>query len=87
MYGPATMWKMAVHRTVPRYPWRFSNGKTIRTAADAIFWALLESQGQRIHRLPLIIGNYHSHPHDQAEFRYDNEAELKLIGSVSVEKI
>jgi hypothetical protein len=77
--GPATMWRMEIHRKMPGYPWRFSNGQAIRSIGDGIFWALLALQGCRFHRLPLIIGNYHSHPHEQAEFRYDNAAEWRLF--------
>jgi hypothetical protein len=85
-YGPATMWRMAVHATLPRYPWRFADGTPIRGIADGLFWKLLEMNGFSGVRLQLVIGNYHSHPGDQAEFRVDNDAEWRLAAERGVDR-
>jgi len=73
--GHACLWQMALHRRFPRVPYRFKDGTLIRAAGDLIWWSLLQRTGKRIARLPMIIGNYHSHPADQAEFRGENRAE------------
>jgi hypothetical protein len=86
-YGPATMWRMAAHMSVPRYPWRFINGEVIKSIADGLFWECLKQKGFRLDRLPLIIGNYHSHPADQAEHRYPSEGEWELAAAVGVNLI
>jgi hypothetical protein len=69
-FGPATMWRAEAHFRAPRYPWRFSDGSLIRSAGDAAWWMVVGShlRGKCI-RLPLVIGHYHCHPQDQAEFR------------------
>jgi len=85
-YGPATMWQMAVHSTLPRYPWRFGDGSLIRTIGDALFWKLLELNKLPTTRLQKVIGNYHSHPADQAEFRVDGAAEWQLAAKHGVER-
>jgi hypothetical protein len=38
---------------------------------DRAFWAavMLGYGKESVLRLPIIIGNYHSHPYEQAEFR------------------
>jgi hypothetical protein len=83
-FGPATLWRMDAHLAVPRYPWRFAEGTLIRCAGDLTWWLALENVvGGRIARVPMIIGNYHSHPSDQAEFRkppYDEQKMLEDIG-------
>lgn len=68
-YGPATMWRMAAHGNVPRYPWRLTDGTLIKSVGDGAFWSILSRLGAQLSRLPLVIGNYHFHPHDQAEYR------------------
>ena len=73
-FGPATLWRMAVHRQIPRYPWRFSDGTLINFIGDTVFWSLLQQTGAPLSRLPIVIGNYHSHPSQQAEFRWPDEA-------------
>jgi hypothetical protein len=82
--GPATMWRMEAHVAVPRYPWRFAEGTLVRCAGDLAWWQALSSVvGGKVARVPMIIGNYHSHPSDQAEFRkppYDEVQMLKDIG-------
>ncbi len=85
-HGPATLWRMDVHATLPRYPWRFGDGSPIRAIADALFWQLLKMNNFSLVRLPLVIGNYHSHPAEQAEFRVDNKVEWQLAGRLGVER-
>lgn len=68
--GPACMWRMAAHLQAPRYPWRFSDNTPVRTIADVIWWFTISHQlGKKLLRVPLVIGNYFSHPDGQAEFR------------------
>ncbi len=76
-YGPVTMWRADVHAKAPRIPWRLNDGSLIQAAGDLAWWLMLsQSLRYRIVRLPLIIGNYHSHPTEQAEFRYAHEGPL-----------
>jgi hypothetical protein len=83
--GPATIWRMDAHFAVPRYPWRFRDGSLIRVAADAAWWGVLKSDSNmRVMALPTIIGNYHSHPGDQAEFRVPDERPLFSDPGVSL---
>jgi len=83
--GPACLWRMAAHLQYPRYPWRFNDGTLIRSAADAIWWELIASQMKKtLKRIPLIIGNYYSHPDSQAEFRVDGMNELQKAQRVGV---
>jgi hypothetical protein len=78
-YGPACMWRMSAHLKYPRYPWRFSDGTLIRAIGDGIWWGALNKHfPDKVMRVPMIIGNYHSHPADQAEFRL--EAERDILG-------
>ena len=84
-FGPATMWRMDVHMSAPRIPWRFNDGSPIQVAGDLAWWlTLTNSLRYRILRLPLIIGNYHSHPESQAEFRGANERSLFSDPGVSL---
>jgi len=39
------------------------------TVADGAFWSILSHTGAKMARLPMVIGNYHFHPEDQAEYR------------------
>jgi len=83
--GPACLWRMAAHLQYPRYPWRFNDGTLIRSAADAIWWGLIASQMKKtLKRIPLVIGNYYSHPDSQAEFRVDGMNELEKAQTVGV---
>jgi hypothetical protein len=68
-FGPATLWRMNVHARIPRYPWRLEDGTLIRSVADGAFWSILSRLGARLSRLPQVIGNYHFHPQEQAEYR------------------
>jgi FkbM family methyltransferase len=85
--GPATMWRMEAHLTAPRYPWRASDGTLIRSAADAIWWMILDHQKRKAVRIPLVIGNYFSHPADQAEFRPQPYDELALAAEIGISLI
>ena len=68
-FGPATLWRVAAHVKIARYPWRLTDGTLIRSVADGAFWSILSHIGARLSRLPMVIGNYHFHPHEQAEYR------------------
>ena len=75
--GPATMWRMEAHLGAPRYPWRLRDGTLLEGAGDLAWWRLIASNPNfKIVQLPMIIGNYHSHPEDQAEFRTADERAL-----------
>lgn len=82
--GPATLWRTEAHRFFPRYPHRFGDGTSIRTIGDAVWWMLLDKvANQKLTRLAAIVGNYHSHPGEQAEFRSPaapEEEHLKRVG-------
>ena len=82
--GPATMWRVDAHLGAPRYPWRLSDGTPLETVGDAAWWSLIgEHLKKKTSRLPEIIGNYHSHPADQAEFR-GPPGELALMAEVGI---
>jgi FkbM family methyltransferase len=84
-YGPATLWRMEAHLGAPRYPWRFQDGSLVKTSADLAWWRLLQTNPNfRIVALPLIIGNYHSHPESQAEFRVPDERPLMIDPGLSL---
>lgn len=84
-FGPAVLWRMDAHIGAPRYPWRFMDGTPIRGVGDAAWWKILRRQAhKKLLRLPMIVGNYHSHPGDQAEFRplaHDESKMLRDIGA------
>lgn len=76
-YGPATLWRLDCHVGAPRYPYRTEKGTKIRSIADSIWWNIIQNHLKlKMLRLPMIIGNYYSHPETQAEFRNQNEHEL-----------
>lgn len=76
-HGPACIWRLEAHRRMPRYPYRFADGSLIRIIGDAIWWHAIEHlMRKKIVRLPLIVGNYRSHPATQAEFRHSAAEEL-----------
>jgi len=84
-FGPATLWRMDAHVGAPRYPWRLPEGTLLRSAADTGWWTVLQQLGKRLIRLRQVIGNYHSHPHGQAEFRGpSNELELMRALGISL---
>jgi hypothetical protein len=68
--GPACMWRMDLHQEFPQYLWQFGDGTLIKSIADLVWWSILEESGKQLVRLPKIIGNYYSHPGEQAEFRH-----------------
>jgi hypothetical protein len=77
--GPATMWRMDAHIGAPRYPWRLSDGSMLKVAGDAAWWTVIEQHlKKKTVRLPWVIGNYHSHPSTQAEFRSSTD-ELPIL--------
>ncbi len=80
--GPATMWRMDAHLGAPRYPWRFADGSLIFSVADAAWWRLLDQNNKKLYRIPLVIGNYFSHPVEQAEFRKTPENEMQLLDNL-----
>jgi len=83
--GPAVMWRIHAHLGAPRYPWRFLDGTRIRTAGDTAWWMILNSHlHKKVIRVPTMIGNYHSHPADQAEFRAQPDDEIRLMREVGV---
>ena len=66
------MWRLDTHIGAPRYPWRLPDGTLLRTAGDAGWWTVVAGHlKKKVVRLPTVIGNYHSHPATQAEFRHD----------------
>ena len=75
--GPATIWRMDAHIGLPRYPWRLRDGSVINGAADLAWWNMVAGNPKhRLIQIPVVIGNYRSHPSDQAEFRVADERPL-----------
>ena len=86
--GPACLWRMATHIQAPRYPWRFSDGRLVKTIGDALWWELVQRRaGMTMRRLPLVIGNYFSHPDAQAEFRNPAVQEREHFNKVGLSLI
>jgi len=82
-YGPACMWRTNLHQNLARYPYQFGDGTLIRVIGDAVWWRLLLQNKKKIQRVERIIGNYYSHPQNQAEFRNpvkEEEQKLKVLG-------
>jgi hypothetical protein len=83
--GPATIWRMETHVGMPRFPWRLRDGTLLQAGADLAWWQMLRNQPNfKILAVPMVIGNYHSHPESQAEFRYADERELMGDPGVSL---
>jgi FkbM family methyltransferase len=83
--GPSSIWRMEAHIGMPRFPWRLCDGTLLRASADLAWWQLLQSNPNfKILAVPMIIGNYHSHPEGQAEFRYADERPLMVDPGVSL---
>jgi FkbM family methyltransferase len=82
-YGPAVMWRMDTHIGAPRYPWRMADGtKLINHGGDLGWWLMVERHlKKRTARLPLVIGNYYSHPEQQLDFRKTGNDEHALLAS------
>jgi hypothetical protein len=85
--GPACLWLTSLHQEFSRYPWRFGDGTLIKSVGDIAWWMLLEAHGKQLVRLPQIIGNYHSHPEAQAEFRHGSLNEEQRLMDVGIELI
>jgi len=84
-FGPATLWRLECHIGVPRYPYRTTKGTKITGISDSIWWDIVMRHLKlKASRLPTIIGNYHSHPESQAEFRNSNEHEMLKDQMVSL---
>jgi FkbM family methyltransferase len=78
-YGPAVMWRLDAHIGAPRYTWRLPEGTALKVAGDTAWWTVVtEHLKKKAVRFPGVIGNYHSHPSTQAEFRHDVD-ELALM--------
>lgn len=74
--GPGTLWRRDLHDRAP-YPWQFASGAPIRIVGDLAWWTIVRQHlDVPVVRLPLVVGNYHSHPGDQAEFRSGDEHAL-----------
>jgi len=84
-YGPATLWRLDCHVGMPRYPYRTTTDIRITGISDAVWWDILTQHFKRkVSRVPMVIGNYHSHPESQAEFRNVNEHALLREHTVSL---
>ena len=82
-FGPACMWRTHLHQTLTKYPYQFGDGTSIRVIGDALWWHLLAQSKKKMHRVARIIGNYYSHPQNQAEFRdsaIEEEQRFKVFG-------
>lgn len=73
--GPACAWRTSLHAEVGPYPSRFGDGTPVRIIGDSLWWRRVLEAGKVVKRLPILIGRYHSHPGDQAEFRHPADAE------------
>jgi FkbM family methyltransferase len=83
-FGPAVMWRLDSHIGAPRYPWRLADGTMLRIAGDSAWWSIMADHlRKKIVRVSLVIGNYHSHPAAQAEFRSDVD-EVQLSQQVGL---
>lgn len=57
----------------------------IKGSGDLAWWGILQSNpNARMLRIPMVIGNYHSHPNDQAEFRTAEERELFIDPGIAL---
>lgn len=82
-YGPGSLWRRSLHDQVP-YPHRFADGTQIRSIGDMVWWQVITAGlGGRAIRVPMVVGRYHSHPSEQAEFRLPNETS-KMSGGIDV---
>jgi hypothetical protein len=72
------------HVGMPRFPWRLMDGSLIHAAGDLVWWeTLIANPKLKTLKIPVVIGNYHSHPGDQAEFRTPDERHLLVDPGVS----
>jgi FkbM family methyltransferase len=82
-FGPATLWRMDAHVQAPRYPARFGDGAPITIIGDVAWWLFMQNGLKRkAVRVPQVIGNYHSHPGNQAEFRTSVQAEREILSRI-----
>jgi hypothetical protein len=82
--GPATMWRVDSHIGAPRYPWRFPDGTIVKVIGDTCWWTLVTQHlKKKAVRIADVIGNYHSHPNEQAEFRGPSN-EIALMNALGV---
>ncbi len=82
--GPATLWRRDLHESAP-YPWQFADGSPIRIVGDLAWWTIVRQHlNAPVVRLPLVIGHYHSHPADQAEFRSADEHQLLATQGINL---
>jgi FkbM family methyltransferase len=83
-FGPATIWRMEAHIGMPRFPWRLLDGSLIHAAGDLVWWESLTTNPKlKTLKIPVVIGNYHSHPGEQAEFRTPDERPLLADPGIS----
>jgi FkbM family methyltransferase len=83
-FGPATIWRMEAHIGMPRFPWRLLDGSLIHAAGDLVWWETLTTNPKlKTLKIPVVIGNYHSHPGEQAEFRTPDERPLLADPGIS----
>jgi FkbM family methyltransferase len=82
--GPATLWRVDAHIGVPRYPWRLADGSLLAVAGDMAWWQVVTGHLKgKVTRLAAVIGHYHSHPTEQAEFR-GPVGELELLATLGI---
>lgn len=82
-YGPATAWRKSLHQDLGPYPSAFADGSPVRVIGDSLWWRRVIGARRKVLRLPYLIGRYHSHPGEQAEFRNpasEEEERLARIG-------
>lgn len=83
--GPASIWRMEAHIGLPRYPYRLRDGSLLHSNADLVWWQVLQRNPNfKVLAVPVVIGNYHSHPQSQAEFRFADERPLMNDPGVSL---
>ena len=76
---------MDTHIGAPRYPWRLTDGTVIKVIADMCWWNLVTGHlKKKAVRIADVIGNYHSHPNTQAEFRGGPASETTLASALGV---
>lgn len=78
-FGPSTAWRRSLHDRLGPYPHKFANGEKVLSVGDAMWWRMIISSGHKCARTPKIIGRYHSHPSEQAEFRPNLQNEHALM--------
>jgi len=78
--GPGCAWRASLGL----FPTHFRDGTPIRTIGDLLFWESVKERRKTIVRLPRVVGNYFSHPEDQAEFRHPVETELDYLQRVGL---